>query len=183
MSSHAYQFGLHAVQPAFTASPTASPSAGTLLDIGAPAVAYALHVEPGRGQARTRSINCRLVPRPQRRVALQSCFLRVPDLPYLPCSPSDTRFGAFPAPCGSSMFCFGSRHPAGLGFQTRIFRATTARLRSMKDKIFLRSLPESTSWHLGAGTYASLRAVCPEGDPGKYKQEKSSWHSTKTKSL
>jgi hypothetical protein len=168
MSSHAFQFGLDALQPACTTLPTGGPSAGTLPDIGAPVVANALRVEPDRWQARTRPIGCRLVPRPQRRAALQRCFLRVLPLPYLPCSPSDTRFGAFPRALRLFDVLLRLRRPAGLGFQTKIFRATTARLRSMKDKIFLRTLPESTSRHLGAGTYASLRAVCPEGDPGKY---------------
>ncbi len=68
MSSHAFQFGLDAVQPAFTPSPTIGPLAGYLLDTGAPAVAHALHVEPSRGQERTRSLSCRLVSRPQRLV-------------------------------------------------------------------------------------------------------------------
>ena len=79
MSGLAFQFGLDAVPPAFTPSPTIGPLAGNLLDSGAPAVAHALHIGPGRGQARTRSINCGLIPRPQRRVPFRDvsfeCFL------------------------------------------------------------------------------------------------------------
>ncbi len=171
MSGHAFHFGLDAMPPAFTVSPMVGLSAGTLPDIGVPVVAYALRTEPDRWQPRTRSIGCRLV-----RVLNAGWPSEL--FPSSAVSPVSSLFSlrhslrCIPRALRLFDVLLRLRRPAGLGFQTRIFRATTARLRSMKNKIFLRSLPESTSRHLGAGTYASLRAVCPEGDPGKYKQEK-----------
>jgi hypothetical protein len=39
------------------------------------------------------------------------CLPRAPILPYFPCSPSVTRFGAYPAPGGTARLCFALRAP------------------------------------------------------------------------
>jgi hypothetical protein len=116
-------------------------------------------------------------------------FHRVPILPYFPCSPSVTRFGAYPAPCGTARLCFAwarttarqcterfwPMRPAGFGFQ-KIFVQ-----RTQKD---FPNLPKKTPLVLGSGAHSRRFAQeCPEGNPGKYKQGELTWHSTKTRSL
>ena len=128
------------------------------------------------------------------------CFRGAPSLPYFPCSPSVTRFGAGPAPCGtrrsashyhpsrSSADLPGTpakRAPFGSGFPnknlTRNRRATTAQ---SAGEIFLRSLRRKHVFDLGSGAHSRRVAQeCPEGNPGKYKQGETQWHSTKTKSF
>ena len=90
-----------------------------------------------------------------------------------PVLPSVTRFGAYPAPGGTARLCF-------FGFQ-KTFSARTAR--APKEKIF-RTFRKSTPSALGSGAHSRRFAQeCPEGNPGKYKQGETQWHSTKTKSL
>ncbi len=69
------------------------------------------------------------------------CFHRVPSLPYFPCSPSVTRFGAYPAPCGTSMFCFG---------------CAALRVWVSKEKISLRLRPFGRDFFFGASQKAHL---------------------------
>ncbi len=84
------------------------------------------------------------------------CFRRAPILLYFPCSPSVTRFGAYPAPCGTARLCFAwartaarqctkrfwPMRPAGFGFQ-KIFVQ-----RTQKD---FPNLPKKRRLALGAG--------------------------------
>ena len=90
------------------------------------------------------------------------CFHRAPSLPYFPCSPSVTRFSAYPAPCGTARLCF-------FGFQ-KIFSTTSRKERGKKR------FPEpSENASLGTwerGTSRRFAQECPEGNSGKYKQEK-----------
>ena len=92
---------------------------------------------------------------------------------YFPCSPSVTRFGAYPAPCGSC---------AALLFRLseNLFGKTA---RAPKEKIFRTSPRKMRRSALGSGAHLRRFAQeCPEGNPGKYKQGETKWHSTKTTS-
>jgi len=92
---------------------------------------------------------------------------------YFPCSPSVTRFGAYPAPCGTARLCF-------FGFQ-KIFSTTSRKGRGKKR---FSEPSEKAPFGLGSGAHSRRFAQeCPEGNPGKYKQGETQWHSTKTKSL
>jgi hypothetical protein len=69
------------------------------------------------------------------------------------------------------------RRPTGYGFQ-KIFCA--------KNKNAKRFSEPSVKAPLGTwerGTSRRFAQECPEGNPGKYKQGETQWHSTKTKSL
>jgi hypothetical protein len=94
--------------------------------------------------------------------------------PYFPCFPSVTRFGADPAP----------HHPS-----THRPHAGTPILRTASFCFFwtppptrcVGSLSRKCSSCLGSGAHSRRRAQeCPEGNPGKYKQGETPWHSTKT---
>ena len=103
------------------------------------------------------------------------CFRKAPSLPYFPCSPSVTRFSACPAPCGTSMFCFGyAALPVWVSKQ---------KSRQRTGEIFLRSLRRKHISALGAGHLASLRARVSRGQSGQIQTGEMTWHSTKTKSL
>lgn len=72
-----------------------------------------------------------------------------------------------------SAFCFGFAALKGFGFQ-KIFCAKSA-------KKISRTFRKSTPSALGSGAHSRRFAQeCPEGNPGKSKQEKFQWHSTKT---
>jgi hypothetical protein len=91
--------------------------------------------------------------------------------PYFPCLSLVTRFGAYPAPCGTTRLCF-------FGFQ-KIFSARTRKKRGKQ-----RFSEPSEKAPLGTwerGTSRRFAQECPEGNPGKYKQGETQWHSTKTK--
>src|ERR1700679_836405 len=68
------------------------------------------------------------------------CFHRAPSLPYFPCSPSVTRFSAYPAPCGTARLCF-------FGFQ-KIFSTTS---RNERGKKRFPEPSENASLGLGSG--------------------------------
>ncbi len=71
--------------------------------------------------------------------------------------------------------------PAGLGFQRKNLPAAAAQI---TGEIFSSEPPQKA--HLGTwerGTSRRFAQECPEGNPGKYKQGETPWHSTKTKSL
>jgi hypothetical protein len=113
------------------------------------------------GQRAQRSV-CRLVAT----ASLYSypsgeCFHRAPILPYFPCSPSVTRLGADPAPCGNC---------ATLLFRLseNLFGRTA---RTPKEKIF-RTFRKCVAWPWERGTSRRFAQECPEGNSGKYKQEK-----------
>ena len=74
---------------------------------------------------------------------------------YFPCSPSVTRLGAGPAPCGTARLCFG----LSAALRVSAFRKSLCKERK---KIF-RTFRKSAAWHLGAGHLASLRARVSRG--------------------
>ena len=112
----------------------------------------------------------RLHRRPERLAVLQTgVSVKRHFSSYFPCSPSVTRFGAYPAPCGTARLCF-------FGFQ-KIFSARTQR--PPKEKIF-RTFRKCVAWPWERGTLASLRARVSRGHSGKYNQGELTWHSTKT---
>jgi hypothetical protein len=91
---------------------------------------------------------------------------------YFPCSPSVTRFGADPAPCGTARLAFSA------------FRKSFRQERKGRRKKRFSEPSENASLGLGSGAHSRRFAQeCPEGNPGKYKQGETQWHSTKTKSL
>ena len=93
---------------------------------------------------------------------------------YFPCLPSVTRFGAYPAPCGTARLCFGL---------SAALRVSAFRKSLCKDR--KRFSEPSEKAPLGTwerGTSRRFAQECPEGNPGKYKQGETQWHSTKTKS-
>ena len=97
------------------------------------------------------------------------CFHRAPILPHFPCSPSVTRFSAYPAPCGNCAPCF-------FGFQ-KIFSANLRTKHGRKD---FPNLPKMRRLALGAGHLASLRARVSRGQSGQIQTGEMTWHSTKT---
>ena len=91
---------------------------------------------------------------------------------YFPCSPSVTRFGAYPAPCGTARLAFSA------------FRKSFRQNRKSSERKDFPNLPKMRRLALGSGAHSRRFAQeCPEGNPGKYKQGETQWHSTKTKSL
>jgi hypothetical protein len=64
--------------------------------------------------------------------------------------------------------------PSGLGFQQQISRAECARLAAQRTgEISRRSLHRKHAFGLGSGAHSRRCAQeCPEGNPGKYTQEK-----------
>ena len=87
------------------------------------------------------------------------------------------------------------RRPADLGFQRKNLPAAAALSHPSTQRPragdpgsrarFLSSEPPQKA-HLGTwerGTSRRFAQECPEGNPGKYKQGETPWHSTKTKSL
>ena len=133
------------------------------------------------------------------------CFHRAPILPYFPCSPSVTRFGAYPAPGGTTRLCFGfttplrkdraSGTPDFTALRVSAFRKSFVR-RTQKD---FPNLPKKAPLGLGSGAHSHptthkscvgdpgisrrFAQECPEGNPGKYNQGEKQWRSTKTRSL
>ena len=103
------------------------------------------------------------------------CFRRAPSLPYFPCSPSVTRFGAYPAPCGTARLCFGLA-----ALRVTAFRKSLCK--EQKRKKIFRTFRKSAAWHLGAGHLASLRAGVSRGQSGQIQTGEMTWHSTKTTS-
>jgi hypothetical protein len=100
------------------------------------------------------------------------CFHRAPSLPYFPCSPSVTRLGAIPAPCGSARLCFG----LSAALRVSAFRKSFC---NERKKIF-RTFRKSAAWHLGAGHLASLRARVSRGHSGQIQTGEKRWNSIPT---
>ena len=90
------------------------------------------------------------------------CFHRAPILPYFPCSPSVTRLGADPAPCGNC---------ATLLFRLSKNLFSKISARNTDEKIF-RTFRKCVAWPWERGTSRRFAQECPEGNSGKYKQEK-----------
>jgi hypothetical protein len=79
-----------------------------------------------------------------------------------------------PRPAAQRVSASHCVRPPGFGFQ-KIFVQ-----RTQKD---FSNLPKKTPLGLGSGAHSRRFAQeCPEGNPGKYKQGETPWHSTKTKS-
>ena len=137
---------------------------------------HSLLLQPGQWQASTSGPTAvRLHRHPERHGVLHaSVSVKHHPSSYFPCSPSVTRFGAYPAPCGTARLCFGFA-----ALRVTAFRKS---LCNERKKIF-RTFRKSAAWHLGAGTSRRFAQECPEGIPGKYKQGETQWHSTKTRSL
>ena len=111
---------------------------------------------------------------------------------YFPCSPSVTRFGAYPAPCGTARLCFG----LSAALRVSAFRKSFCDERR-KEKIF-RTFRKSAVWPWERGTFTTpARTNRVLGDPGtrvasrksvprairaNTNKEKRKWHSTETKS-
>jgi hypothetical protein len=90
---------------------------------------------------------------------------------YFPCSPSVTRFGAYPEPCGTARLAFSA------------FRKSFRQKHNDCRKKRFSEPSENASLGLGSGAHSRRFAQeCPEGNPGKYKQGETQWHSTKTTS-
>ena len=138
---------------------------------------HSLLFQPGQWQASTSGPTAvRLHRHPERHGVLHASVSVKRHLSsYFPCSPSVTRFGAYPAPCGTARLCFGFAALRVSAFR-KSFRATE------RKKIF-RTFRKSAAWPWERGTSRRFAQECPEGNPGKYKQGETQWHSTKTKSL
>jgi hypothetical protein len=131
---------------------------------------HCLLLQPEEWRASTGSFTAvRLHRHPERHAALHaSVSVQCHLSSYFPCSPSVTRFGADPAPCGTRRSASHFVRPSGLGFQTKIYRATGARLRPrVRARFFFGASAESTPSALGAGTLASLRARVSRGQSGQ----------------
>jgi hypothetical protein len=90
------------------------------------------------------------------------CFHRAPILPYFPCSPSVTRVGATPAPCGSCTALL-------FRLSENLFGKTPHRARTKRFS----EPSENAPLGLGSGAHSRRFAQeCPEGNPGKYTKEK-----------
>ena len=121
------------------------------------------------GQRTQRSVCCLVATASFYSHPSGECFHRAPILPYFPCSPSVTRLGAYPAPCGTARLCF-------YGFQ-KIF---STKLRTKRGRKDFPNLPQKRRWALGSGAprVASRKSV-PRAIRANTNRRKT-WHSTKT---
>jgi hypothetical protein len=135
-----------------------------------------LLLQPDRWQTRAySSVAVQLHWHPERHAVLHaSVSVHRHPSSYFPCLPSVTRFGAYPAPCGTARLCFG----LSAALRVSAFRKSLCKERK---KIF-RTFRKSAAWHLGAGHLASLRARVSRGNFGQIQTGEKQWHSTKTKS-
>jgi hypothetical protein len=132
-----------------------------------------LLMQPGAWRATANdSIATRLQRRPFGDGLSAKSFHRAPSLPYFPCSPSVTRSVLVPrhiTPYRGPRFC-GLRASAFSGLLT--------------PTRYVGSPSRKCSSCLGSGAHSRRFAQeCPEGNPGKSKQEKFQWHSIPTPSL
>ena len=99
---------------------------------------HSLLLQPGQWQASTSGPTAvRLHRHPERHGVLHaSVSVKHHPSSYFPCSPSVTRFGAYPAPCGTARLCF-------FGFQKIFVQRTQKDFPNLPKKTRLR--------HLGAG--------------------------------
>jgi hypothetical protein len=105
------------------------------------------------------------------------CFRKAPFLPYFPSFPSVTRSVLIPRPSARRVSASPMRAPKGF----RLSKNLCAQDKNAKD---FSNLPKKRHLALGSGAHSRRFAQeCPEGNPGKYKQGETQWHSTKTKSL
>jgi hypothetical protein len=114
------------------------------------------------GQRTQRSVCCLVATASLYSHPSGECFHRAPILPYFPCSPSVTRLGAYPAPCGNCAALL-LRLSENL-FDKAPHKTRTKRFSEPSAKALL------GTWE--RGTSRRFAQECPEGNPGKYKQEK-----------
>ena len=138
---------------------------------------HSLLLQPNRWQTTGYgSAAVRLHRHPERHAVLHaSVSVKRHPSSYFPCSPSVTRYGAYPAPCGTARLCFG----LSAALRVSAFRKSFCNER----KNIFRTFRKSAVWPWERGTSRRFAQECPEGNPGKYKQGETQWHSTKTKSL
>ena len=136
---------------------------------------HSLLLQPGQWQASTSGPTAvRLHRHPERHGVLHAgVSVKHHPSSYFPCSPSVTRFGAYPAPCGTARLCFGF-----VALRVTAFRKSLCNERKKIFRTFVKA-PLGT-WE--RGTSRRFAQECPEGNPGKYKQGETQWHSTKTTS-
>jgi hypothetical protein len=131
----------------------------------------ALMAEPD-GQRTQRRLCCLDPTASLYRCPSAGCFHRAPSLPYFPCSPSVTRLGADPAPCGTARLCFG----LSAALQVSAFRKSFCNDR----KKHFPNLPKKRRLALGAGHLASLRARVSRGHSGQIQTGEKRWNSITT---
>ncbi len=85
--------------------------------------------------------------------------------------------GAYPAPCGTSMFCFTLRVPGGSGFPNK--KSPCGYGPKNGRDFFFGASTESTSRPWERGTLASLRAGVSREQSGQIQTGETQWHSTK----
>ena len=131
---------------------------------------HAQHLQPDLVASRHRAVGFWLHRHPERRRTLQSS---VSVKRHLSCI-----FPAFPRSLASVL----TPRPAarrGSAFTAfkKSFRQISAK--NADEKIF-RTFRKSAAWPWERGTSRRFAQECPEGNPGKYKQGETQWHSTKT---
>lgn len=153
---------------------------------------HSLLLRPDLAARRPGSSAVRLHRRPERDGSLQTgVSVKRHRSSYFPCSPSVTRSVLIPRPAARRVSASAShpsrsksgpagdpiRRPTGYGFQ-KIFYAKNKNAKRFSEPSVKASLG---TWE--RGTSRRFAQECPEGNPGKYKQGETQWHSTKTKSL
>jgi hypothetical protein len=135
-----------------------------------------LLLQPDRWQTRAySSVAVQLHWHPERHAVLHaSVSVHRHPSSYFPCLPSVTRFGAYPAPCGTARLCFG----LSAALRVSAFRKSLCNER----KRFSEPSEKAPLGTWERGTSRRFAQECPEGNPGKYKQGETQWHSTKTTS-
>jgi len=123
-----------------------------------------VHVAPGKRQNQVRfcSEARRLAPMSSREVFSERAIS--PVFSQLTLGHS---LGAYPAPCGTARLCF----PLTGALRVSAFRKSLLqRAKTQKD---FPNLPKKRRLALGSGAHSRRFAQeCPEGNPGKYRQEK-----------
>jgi hypothetical protein len=115
----------------------------------------------------------------------QKIFHSAPSLPYFPCLSLGHSLRCFSRARRHSAFCFALRAPFGSGFPNKKSSAQSTRgsgPKTWRDFFFGASSERHAFGTWERGTSRRFAQECPEGNPGKYKQGETPWHSTKTKS-
>jgi hypothetical protein len=135
---------------------------------------HCLLLQPDRWRTRAySSIAVRLRRHPERHTALHASVSVQRHLSRIfPAFPRSLASVLIPRPAATARLCF-------FGFQ-KIFSTTS---RNERGKKRFSEPSENASLGLGSGAHSRRFAQeCPEGNPGKYKQGETQWHSTKTTS-
>ncbi len=125
---------------------------------------HLVHVAPGKRQDQVRSC---LEARRLAQFPPEKSFRRVPSLPYFPSSPSVTRSVLIPRPAARRVSASPLRAPCGFRLSENLC------CKEQKRKKDFPNLPKKRRLALGSGAHSRRFAQeCPEGNPGKYRQEK-----------